>query len=1014
MAIASYTYGQQIKIIGKVMDADGVALPGVSILVQGTQNGTVSDADGSYSLQVPSSDSVLVFSYVGFVTENISVQNRTQIDVKLVPDLKRLDDVVVVGYGTSKKSDLTSSIVSVKGDDLSAQTQGNFTAALQGKAAGVQVITNNGAPGAVPTVLIRGFTTINLSTDPLYVVDGIPMVNAGGFSNANFLNSDEIESIEVLKDASAAAIYGSRASNGVVLITTKRGKAGKISFNVDLTYGYQIFNKPFDVLNSQNYAKAMNLANQNSNIPPLIANTDNLNYTDWWAAGINKYSPEMNFSASMAGGSEKHTYNVTLTYFKQNSFYHEGDWEKFTARINNDYKPAKWISLGVDLNPRREHWNNTPDWYPDYLKIDPITPIFRPADQLTGTENEYSKYMRSIYTYTWNPVARDSRQFAQGGVYALGANTYVDIHPIKNLVLKSPAGSTFDTQTSDNFNPDFIIDAAHEANYINNVSRQYSIDFNWTWQNTLTYNLVKGKHNASAMIGTTAEEQNWSYVSGYREGLPNNSDAMREIDGATGTVQKAYGNKTRNSIVSYISRVTYNYDNRYLFTGTFRRDGSSKFLENNKWATFPSASVAWRFSNEEFMKKIQFLSDGKLYAGWGNVGNQNLPGDVYLSKLASDYYVFGSGNGTITNLTWPSTQKNPDIKWETVEEKNFGLDLRLFQSALSATVEYFQKTTHNMLFPMNYPYYSGFPNWGNIWTNIGSMQAKGWDVAVDYRHTRENFRFDIGATFSTAQMKMLTLPTGVPQLLGGPTWSGVNTTRTVVGDEPGYFYGYKTNGIFQNWVDVNSHSNEHGDLYQPNARPGDIRFVDTNNDGVLDDKDRVKLGSPYPKFTGGLNFNSSYNTGFGAFDLSLNIYFSYGNKIVDWLKNDKYNAVYQTNLAADAMDKSWHGEGTSGDIPILSHIDLNQNYSRFSDFYVEDGSFARLKNIQFGFTLPQRLLQSLKVSKIRVYVSGQNLLTLTKFKGIDPEAGFSPLNYGFQGFSYPVLKTVLFGANLSF
>lgn len=1015
LGMSGFATAQNRVVTGQVSDKDGQSIPGVTVVVKGTTNGVITDLNGQYSITVPSSESTLIYSFVGYKTESVVVGDRQSINVTLNPTVKSLDEVVVVGYGVSKKKDITTSMVSVKGDDLKKETQGNFNTALQGKAAGVQVITANGAPGASPSVLIRGFTTINLSTNPLYVVDGIPMVNSDGSNaNINFLSSDEIEDIEVLKDASAAAIYGTRASAGVILVTTKRGKEGKTKYDFSYSYGTQMFKKPYNTMNGQQYAKALNLSYENSGLSDPITDTESLNNTDWWKAGIRKTSPEMNASLNIAGGTEKHQFNVNLTYFKQESFYHEGKWERFTARVNNDLKLAKWLTVGIDLNPRREYWDNTPDWYGDYLKMDPTTPIYKTKDQLTGSENEYSVFARSINNEVWNPVARDKRQNGNnGGYYGLFSNSYIDIHPVKNLIFKSQVGVNLLSTTSNTFNPAYMIDPDHEFNTLTDISVQKSNDFNWTWQNTLTYNLSINKHSGSAMVGMTSEEQNNDFLYGERNGYPSTSGNMRELSASNGTVQNASGNKTRSSIVSYIGRLTYNYDNRYLFTGTLREDGSSKFMDKNKYAIFPSASVAWRFSNEEFLKNNRIISDGKLFAGWGTVGNQSLPNGVYLSSLGTDYYVFGSGNGTVSSVTQMNTMKNEDIKWETVEEKSIGVDLNLFNSAITTTFELFQKTTHNMLFQKVYPYYSGFPNWGQVWTNIGKMEAKGFDFSLDYIHESDKLKLDFGVNLSHAKMEMKKLA-GSDEILGGYTWFSSSTTRMVVGDEPGYFYGYKTDGIFQNKFEVNSHSSQYGDLLQPSARPGDIRFVDANKDGVINSSDRVKLGSPYPDFTGGFNFTGTYKTKAGNFDLGLNIYFSYGNKAVNWLLYDKYSAEDKTNLASDALDKAWHGEGTSTKIPILSHNDLNSNYSTFSDFYLEDASFIRLKNIQLGYSLPKQVISGLNLSNLRFYISGQNLLTLTKFTGVDPEASFGVLNYGFQRYAYPVLKTFFIGVNLSF
>lgn len=1013
LGISGVTFGQTKTITGKITDLNGETMPGVAVSILGTTTGTMSNIDGNYSIAVPSSESVLVFSFIGYLKEQVTVGNQLVINLTMAQSIQDLDEVVVVGYGVSRKKDVTTSMVSVKGDELKKETQGNFASALQGKAAGVQVITSSGAPGAAPSVLIRGFTTINCSANPLYVVDGVPIVGTDGNASINFLNSNEIENIEVLKDASAAAIYGTRASAGVILITTKRGKTGKTKFDFAVTYGNQVFNKPYDAMNGKQYAEAMNLSFKNSKLPNLFEDTESLNNTDWWKAGVRKNSPTYNASLNITGGTERHQFNVALSYFKQESFYNEGQWERFTLRLNNDLKLSDWVTVGMDLNPRREKWDNTPDWYGDYLRMDPTTPIFKSADQLKGSENEYSKYSRSLHNEVWNPVARDSRQDGNNGnYYGLNTNSYIDIHPIKNLIFKSQIGANVLSTTENSFNPQYTIDPSFEFNSLTDISRKKTTDFNWALQNTLTYNVNYDKHSGSAMIGMTSEEQNQDYVKGNRTGFPNTSEAMRELDGSNGTIQKAYGNTKQSSIVSYISRLTYNYDDRYLLTGTLRRDGSSKFLDRNKYATFPSASAAWRFSNEEFLKGNSIISDAKLFVGWGTVGNQGIPDNVYSSKLGTDYYVFGADGGKIGSATTLNSIKNEDIRWEIVEEKNIGIDFRLFNSALYGTIEGYQKTTHDMLFEKTYPYYSGFANWGKIWTNIGNMSSKGVDFSLNYVHENDKYRVDFGINLSHYKLDMIELAKENEENAG--QWKGSQTVQMIQGDEPFYFYGLKTDGIFQNQVEVNSHSTADGTIIQPKARPGDIRFVDNNNDGKIGTEDRVKLGSPYPDLTGGFNFNGTYKTKSGNIDLGVNVYFSYGNKVVNWLLYDKYNAEGKDNLASDAVEKAWHGEGTSNKIPILSYVDQNENYKNFSDFYVEDGSFIRFKNIQLGYTLPNHVISKLNISNLRFYISGQNLFTLTKFTGTDPETNFKIREYGFQGFSYPVLETYLIGINMSF
>lgn len=1012
-AISSVVFGQQVNVTGIVTDENAIPLPGVTIIEKGTTTGVITDLNGKYSISAGSNQSVLVFSFVGYNSEEVIVGSQNIIDIQLLPSIEKLDEVIVIGYGSQKKSDITTSIVSLKSDKLTNETQGNFTAALQGKAAGVQVINNSGAPGAAPKVLIRGFTSINSSTDPLYVVDGMPIVGTDGNSGVNFISSDEIESIEVLKDASAAAIYGTRASSGVILINTKRGKTGKTKYNFSFSQGFQKMQKPYNVLNSANYVDAVNTSYINSGLDKLITNTDNLYNTNWWDECTQNFAPQTNVSFNVSGATDKYKFNITASYYNQESFYNFGSWDRFTARFNNDYKLNNWITVGVDLNPRREKWENTPDFYGDLLLIDPTTPVYIPADQLTGTENQYSIYQRSYYTYTWNPKARESRASGNGGDnYGLMSNAYIDIKPFENFVIRSQAGANIIAETNYSFNPEFVVDAAHEFNSITNLSRTKKTNFNWSWQNTATYNINIDKHRASFMAGVTAEQQNYDFVYAYGAGTANTSEAMRQLAAVTGTTFDIDGNQYTQSIASYLSRVTYNYDSRYLFTTTLRRDGSSKFMSKNKWAYFPSASAAWRFSNESFMQNLAFVSDAKLFAGWGTVGNQGIDDNVYLSTIATNYYVFGT-DGAIVNTTEPSTIKNEDVKWERVEERNVGVEFSLFNSQLTTTVEGYKKITHDMLFKKSYPFYSSFPGWGQVWSNVGEMQATGLDLTINYTKDINKLSFDVTGTLTKAKMRMNEID-GSESLNGKTTWNSKYVSRIVVGDEPGFFYGYKTDGIFQNQFEVNSHTSENGNILQQYARPGDIRFVDTNNDGVLNADDRVKIGSPYADFTGGLMFSTTYKSGVGNFDLGFNLAFSYGNEAVNWLKSYKYNAGGQNNLASDALEQAWHGDGTSTDVPILSHNDLNENYTKFSDYYVEDASFLKLKSLQIGYSLPVKLCNTLKVSNARVYVSGQNLLTLTKFTGIDPETSFEPLSYGIQGFSYPMLKTYLVGLNISF
>lgn len=984
----------QIKIQGTVVDTNNNPLIGVNIIEKGTANGVITDIDGTYTINVAGENAEITFSYISYKTLTVKVGKRTVLNVTLTEDTETLEEVVVVGFGAVKKSDLTSSISSVKGSEVRSMNVSNATQSLQGKVAGVQII-GAGNPGGQPKVLIRGFSTINLSTDPLYVVDGVPM--SGGI---NFLNPNEIESMEILKDASASAIYGSRASNGVIMITTRKGVEGKPAFYLDVNYGVQEMKNPYQMADAVEYAEILNKAAENAGYPKEFDNPADYagKTTDWWGAGIRKYSPQINASLGVQGGTEKNKYAVSLNYYDQDSFYDKGGYKRFTARFTNDYIFNKIVSAGFMLNPRYESWGNPSNWA-DFDRVDPITPIYKPVEDLTGEENEYSIYARSP-SYVWNPVATVKRWKESNRSYALSSAAYLQIKPIKDLVFRTQFSIELDARRTDKFSPDFVIDPAHEFQTNNKVERSQPMYRNWSLQTTLTYlKTFKEKHNVSLMAGNTLEEWNGTSLWGSREKIPNNSDNLQELDAGT-LNPKTGGTSYTNSVLSYLGRITYNYDNKYYLTATYRVDGSSKFMKNNKWASFPSASLAWRVSGEPFMEKTtDIINDLKLRIGWGRVGNQNLPASVYMSKLGQNYYIFGDNT---VNTTYPSAMKNEDVRWETVEDVNAGIDFSLFKGKLTGSLEYYVKNTKDMLFQKAYPSYSGYPNDAKIWTNVGSMRTKGFEVSLGYNDHKGDFQWGANFTLTTFSVKMSEL-TGDKE----PLYGNGEKTMTIEGEEPAFFYGYKADGIFQNKTELNRHTNNKGEFLQPYAREGDIRFVDVNGDGVLNADDRTKIGSPWADATMGLNLNLSYKN----FDLVANFYASIGNDLVNQNKNELNNAVGKTNKLSGLLNDAWHGEGTSHDIPRLATTDDNQNYSKFSSFYIEDGSFLRLKNLQLGYTFKKVP----GLTKLRLYVSAQNLFTLTGYKGVEPEvSGDDVLNFGFGGWNYPVQRIYTAGVNITF
>lgn len=983
----------QVNIKGKVVDIKKQPVIGVNVVLKGAKIGTLTDFDGNFSLTVPDKVSQISFSFIGFETKIVAIGDSKILNITLLEDSSKLDEVVVIGFASVKKKDVTSSISSVKAKDIKASTVGNVNEALQGKVSGVQVV-GAGGPGAVPKILIRGISTINLSTDPLYVVDGVPVG-----TNINFLNTNEIESLDVLKDASASAIYGSRGSNGVIMITTKRGKSGETKFNFDVSTGSQFMNNPYKMANAEEYASIFNTANSAAGLPqpyddPTIFRDKS---NDWWNAGIKKLSAITNMSFGFQGGTEKQTFAVSLNYFNQESFYEKGGWNKIGLRIASDYKFSKKFSAGYVLNPRYESYGNPSNWA-DYVRIDPITPVFKPADQLTGSENEFSIYARSP-TFIYNPIAANKRFFSTNKNYAIASTGYLQYSPIKDLIIRSQGSYELNTYVSNNFYPDFVVDVAFESQLVNSIAKYVNVTNAWTMQNTITYlKKISDTHNFSIMVGNTLEEFNGSDINGSIQNLPNNSSILRELRAGTLNPQVS-GSSYTNSILSYLSRLSYNYDEKYYLTATYRRDGSSKFLANNKWASFPSASLAWIASREDFLSKYSdVLSNLKFRLGWGRVGNQNLPGSVYLSRLGQDFTTFGN---TVVNTSYPSAVQNRDIKWEIVEDLNSGIDFGFFQNRLSGSLEFYTKTTNDMLFQKSFPVYSGYPNDARIWSNVGSMTTDGIDFSLGYNNKIKSFEYGANLNFTTSNVRMSKLSIENEQLYGNG-----ERTLTVENDVPGYFYGFVADGLFQNRVELNSHTNDRGDMLQPLAKEGDIRFVDINNDGILDGKDRTKIGTPWAKYTVGLNLNCSYK----GFDFLANIYSSIGNDIVNTNRNEIYNAVSASNKVSGLENLAWNGEGTSTTVPRLSAADNNQNFSRFSSYYVEDGSFVRLKNIQLGYTFENKL----GFNKIRCTLSGQNLVTLTNYTGVEPEVGGDVLGFGFGGWNYPVQEAILLGINLTF
>lgn len=992
---------QSVKVTGTVVDSNNEPVIGAYIKVKGSSKGAVTDLDGHYTIDADK-NATLVISYVGMANQEEKIGNRSQINFVLKDDANDLNEVVVIGYGQVKKGDLTSSISAIKGDKLEKLSTGNVMNALQGQVNGVQ-ISGAGDPGASPRVIIRGVTTVN-GSDPLYVVDGMPVG-----TNINFLNQNDIESMQVLKDASASAIYGTRASNGVILITTKKGKKGDAKFNVTATVGLQTLKKQ-NMADSQEYKKVFDARYTNDgNVSPFKGSADT--YTDWWKECINDVAVQQNYDLSFSGGNDKMIYSGSIGYYKQDSQYKVGQWQKLSARFSTEYNFNKIVKAGVDFTPRYEQWDDTPnlkDGSPNLMSaimaMDPTTPVMRPESEWTS--NPYSNYERSHNNQEYNPVATVARLDSGGSEYGLLATPYVSLTPIKGLTIKSAFGLNARFRRTDSFNVNFFIDNL-EQNQNNNATRKMENWVDWNWTNTVNYmTTINKKHNINLMGGYTMERFQDYWAKSYSENIPNNDESLRYPSSGTKN-PAATGTDSFTSLVSYLGRVMYNYAEKYYLTASIRVDGSSKFSKDNKWATFPSVSGAYRLTGEEFMKNQKVFDDIKIRAGWGKVGNQNIDNSAYLSSIGTTTYVFGGTPNRIIGST-VSGIGNTNLKWETVEDWNVGLDLALLQSRLKITADYFEKTSHDMLMKKDNLLILGYPMWnGQMWENVGKMKASGWELGINWNDQIQDFTYGVGLNLSQVKNKAVKL-NGDYIWTGG--FSGDYIVRNAEGESLSQFWGYKTAGIFQNETEVKSYTNEHGESLQPNAKPGDLRFVDLNNDGVIDSNDKTHIGNPFPDLMVGLNLNAAYK----GFDLVANFYGTFGNDIFN--KNiGRYAGTDGQNVYAGTYDKTWRTDNTGAEFPRLSVDDSNMNYKRVSDFFVEDGSYFRCKLLQIGYTLPKQWFNN-KLN-LRLSFSAQNLFTITNYSGADPEAasmGKSVTEAGIDYTGYPNPRTFLFGLNMSF
>ncbi len=990
----------QFTVTGIVTDAAGETLIGANVLEKGTSNGTITDLDGSYELTVASGESVLVFSYLGMADIERAVNNEASISIILSENSNLMDEIVVVGYGTQKRSNISGAVSVVTAEEISSTPVLRVEQALQGRTAGVQISQNSGSPGSALTVRIRGTGTIT-NSDPLYVVDGIIV------EGLDFLNTNDIETISVLKDAASAAIYGARAANGVVLITTKTGtkkKGGSISY--DTYYGNQSVAKKLDLLTAREYAVISNESYINSGLVPLTNLQDPNIFdrgTDWQEA-IYADAPISSHNISMNGGGEGYNIGLSGSYFLQDGIVggEKARFKRYTARSVFGYEVKPWFEINSNIgftNFKRNVLQENNEFTSPIiqaLNMDPLTPVVKPDGTYaysdfvdTDIRNPVNAIENTYDTYTANRVV---------GSFS-GTAKFTD-----NIKFRSTYSVDATFATSDGFIPRFnlsvdSIDApTAERNLVNSVFLGHNTWKNWQWENLAMYDNTFGDHKIGIVAGTSANYNRAEFSGGANTNLPSNSIEDALISNTVDPIgsQSAYESADEYTFFSYISKVNYEYKDKYLFTGSFRADGSSKFGENKRFGYFPSASLGWVINREDFFN-IEDISLLKLRGSWGMNGNDRIGNYGFTSVvLNGQNYAFGP-NENITNGAIALTVANPDLQWETVTQTNIGLDIELWEGRIFATADYYIKDTRDMLYNAPIP---GIVGALAPIRNIGEVRNKGVEFLLQTRGKFGDLSYEIGGNIAFTQNEVLFLGGGDPTFSGFTFVQGA-VSKTDVGQPIAGFFGYETDGIFQTQAEVEAHA-----FQTAGTSAGDIRFKDLNEDGVINEDDKTYIGNPSPDYVYGMNLGLNFK----GFDLSAFVQGVHGNEIFNAsVRYDKIGG----NRPASILER-WTGEGTSNFEPRVGINDPNNN-NRVSDRFIEDGSFLRLKNIQIGYTLPSDLLNKFDITKVRFYVSGQNLLTATNYTGYDPEIGTrGPLEIGIDRGFYPSSRTVLGGLQVTF
>jgi TonB-linked SusC/RagA family outer membrane protein len=991
---------QAVKITGTVTDEKGLPLPGVSVKVKGTTSGIITDGNGKYAITVNDNKAVLEFTFLGFTKQEININGRTEINVKLLEAQTALNEVVVIGYGTVKRSDLTGAVASVKGSDIKAQGVSDVTKALQGKMPGVTIEAAGGDPGSGTRILIRGVGTLGNSA-PLYIVDGVQV------ASINNLNQTDIESIDVLKDASAAAIYGSRAANGVVLVTTKSGKSGAPMVQFTSNVGQQKIAHKIDVLNAQEWANVSNAAHDNAGLPRLdIAKNPNQlgSGTDWQDA-IYRNALVQQYNMIVSGGNESSKYSVSGGYNDQQGIVDVTGYKRYNLRVKTETTKGR-LKFGETVLLSREKFITMPGGWGGQggnpvgsaAKMIPVFQIYDPT-AVGGFAGAYGPVVNVA-----NPVAQLNLENINREFTSILANAYAQVNLLPGLNYKMNLGYTNGFNSNYDYAKRYNVGTlfSHPTNDIN-LSKDQNVLV--LLENTLNYDKHFGKHSIQALAGYTYQSNKYNYTAAGRTDLP---DGIDQIDAGAG-ISTSGGNRTVSNLVSVLGRVIYSYDNRYLLTASFRRDGSSRFGDANRYGDFPSVALGWNISNEKFFQSLtNTFSTLKLRASYGVLGNQEIGDYQYSAAVASN---INSVIGVDQQKWFGSIQTafaSPYIKWESTKTSNIGIDAGFLHDKLNITIDYFNKKTSDLL--LNVPIPGSAGSTSNPVVNAGDLRNNGIEFGANYNDHIGKLNYSIFGTISAVRNKVIALGTGSQQIFGGqPTHHGASSTLTEAGGSIGSFYLIKDIGIFNSQAEIDSYT-KNGKPIQPNAAPGDVKFQDTNGDGQINDNDKVNAGSPFPKFEYGFGVNASMY----GFDIAMFFQGSQGNKIYNGLRQDLESTNLDFNYS-QSMLNAWTPTNHSN-IPRAVTSDPNFN-NRTSTRFLEDGSYLRMKTLQVGYTLKDALAKKIKITSLRVYASADNLFTITDYTGFNPDLGRTGSIFDrgvdFGHVAYPLSRTISLGVQLT-